>query len=252
MIKDPQTNIKIYLDNVDNAKSKDYYGYFKAVDHSIKLDFRYLDQESEHVKYLIFKDGRLSYHFNDQVISFDWLNEYSYHKKKQYRISKEPLAKSLKIKGGGERHIADLTCGTGKDAMLLLSFGAKVTLFERNPIVYLLAFDALRRLENENVTLFFGSIQQDMMSQFDALYYDPMYPEKKKKSAKARKEMEVFKEVVGADEDHIEFLKNLIESHAHVVIKRPMNKGPLFSSQISYSGKTTRYDLYLNHLYKDL
>ena len=77
------------------------------------------------------------------------------------------------------------------------------------------------------------------------IYYDPMYPSKKK-SALPRKEMRIFKEIVGEDRDSDLFFNWAIKTATdRVVIKRPLD-APFIGREphASYKGKSTRYDMY--------
>ena len=75
-----------------------------------------------------------------------------------------------------------------------------------------------------------------------------MYPEKtgSKKSALPRKEMRIFKEVVGEDLDSDEFLKWALKTaKERVVVKRSLSAPVLMEKPTaSYEGKSTRYDMY--------
>jgi 16S rRNA (guanine1516-N2)-methyltransferase len=203
--------------------------------------------------YLEFSEGSLYYHSNELgKMSFDLEELSSYHQRQHYAISKEPLAKALGIKGRNDSQqeklsIWDTTCGTGKDTTLIYHFGAKITAFERNPVVYLLLQDALRRFPMD-LTLNFGdasrlNVSENMRPQ--VIYYDPMYPSKKK-SALPRKEMRIFKEIVGDDPDSKEFLEWALKTAAQrVVVKRPLEADPILPKPTaSYEGKSTRYDMY--------
>ncbi len=245
-------SINIYLDNMHSKV------LFDDIDKAIELTF--IDASHSQLDNVLFFKGDTLFHKSAQgEIHFDWVKMLSSHHNKKYSLSKEPFAKALKIKANNDSLIADLTCGSGKDAMLLLAYGARLELYERNPIVYLLCFDALRRLKKSTLfdsdlsiykepMLNFGQITKSECHKFDALYYDPMFPPKKKKSALARKEMEVFKNIVGSDQDICDFLKTLIGNHPHIVLKRPIKEEKFFKNAISYTGKTTRYDVYLNHI----
>jgi 16S rRNA (guanine1516-N2)-methyltransferase len=200
--------------------------------------------------YLVFKEGKLIFNSSELgEMSFDFEELYGYHQRKNYALSKEPLAKALAIKGHAEmkRIVWDTTCGTGKDSLLIHSFGAKVVAFERNPIVLLLLKDALRRFPLD-IELVFGDaskLQNTTLPKADAIYYDPMYPAKKK-SALARKEMRIFKELVGEDLDSVDFLEWAMKNASdRVVIKRPLEAESVKEKpSASYTGKSTRYDMY--------
>lgn len=203
--------------------------------------------------YLYFSEGKLKYHSADLgLMCFDFLETYSYHQRQHYALSREPLAKALGIKGEDRPYVWDTTCGTGKDSLLINYFGAKLRSFERQPAIYLLLADAQRRYPLDFEIVFadasrcFANITAE--SRPDVIYYDPMYPEKSgsKKSALPRKEMRIFKEVVGEDFDSTEFLEWALKTASkRVVVKRSLNAPPLKENPTaSYKGKSTRYDMY--------
>ncbi len=203
--------------------------------------------------YLLFSEGKLFFHSSGLgLMSFDLEELAKYHQRKQYAISKEPLAKALGIKGRNDLDqeklkIWDTTCGTGKDLTLIHHFGGKITAFERHPGIYLLLKDALRRFPLE-IELKFGDASQMNVQEADrpdVIYYDPMYPSKKK-SALARKEMRIFKDLIGADEDSANFLEWALGcAKQRVVVKRPLEALPIKDNpSASYVGKSTRYDMY--------
>ncbi|TDP51002.1 16S rRNA (guanine1516-N2)-methyltransferase [Bacteriovorax stolpii] len=197
--------------------------------------------------YLYYREEILSFHSNELgEMSFDFEELMKYHQRQNYALSKEPLAKALAIKGSGEKRVIwDTTCGTGKDSLLISFFGAKLTSFERNPAVFLLLKDALRRFPVD-FHLEFGDARTLSHSvRPEVIYYDPMYPAKKK-SALARKEMRIFKEIVGDDPDSKEFLEWALKTATErVVVKRPLEADPIKEKPTaSYVGKSTRYDMY--------
>lgn len=204
--------------------------------------------------YLYYQDEKLQFH---SVVlgnmAFNFEESYSYHQRQQYALSREPLAKALGIKGENRPIIWDTTCGTGKDTLLINYFGGVLKSFERHPAIYLLLADAKRRFPL-NFELVFADASQ-LYAQMDndddrpdVIYYDPMYPEKtgSKKSALPRKEMRIFKEVVGEDLDSIEFLEWAMKTaRSRVVVKRALSSPALkVKPTASYEGKSTRYDMY--------
>jgi 16S rRNA (guanine1516-N2)-methyltransferase len=217
-----------------------------------------LDIESEQklcnlCDYLYFDQNKLFFHSVESgEMSFDFEQMWNYHQKQNYALSKEPLAKALGIKGEIKPFIWDSTCGTGKDSVLIKFFGSRLFSFERNPIIYLLLQDALRRfpmdltLHNTNASTLTSTFIKE--NRPDVIYYDPMYPEKlgSKKSALPRKEMQIFKQIVGEDLDCIDFVtwaKSV--ARERVVVKRSLAAKPLLENPTaSYEGKSTRYDMY--------
>ena len=203
--------------------------------------------------YLFFKDNKLQFHSVDLgVMCFDFEELYSYHQRQHYALSREPLAKALGIKGEHKPFIWDTTCGTGKDSLLISIFGGQLKSFERHPAIYLLLADAKRRF-NVNFDIVFADASRLFRvisdeDRPDIIYYDPMYPEKtgSKKSALPRKEMRIFKEIVGEDQDSNQFIEWALKTaKERVVVKRSL--GASFVKEnptASYEGKSTRYDMY--------
>lgn len=202
----------------------------------------------ENCDYLYYQDEKLKYHSSELgEMCFDFEETYSYHQRQKYAITKEPLARALAIKGTSEKRVIwDTTCGTGKDSLLIHYFGANLTSFERNPAVYLLLKDALRRYPLDiNLVFADASLLPIPEIRPEVIYYDPMYPSKKK-SALPRKEMRIFKEMVGDDTDSQIFFEWAMKTATErVVIKRPLEASPIKENPTaSYSGKSTRYDMY--------
>lgn len=194
-------------------------------------------------------DQRLKFFSKDLgILFFNFEEEMNYHRHKKYILNQEPLAKALGLNKIKDRVIWDVTCGTGKDALLISSFGGKVIAFERNPIIYLLIQDALNHSSREFFKIYYGdssALSLPFLGRPDVIYYDPMYPEKKK-SALPRKEMQIFKTLIGPDTDSLEFLKwARTKALERVVVKRPSGAvGIMTDVSATYEGKSTRYDMY--------
>lgn len=220
----------------------------------------YLVLESErklcsNCDYLFFSEGKLHFHSAELgVMCFDFEETLSYHQRQHYALSKEPLAKALGIKGEQKPIIWDTTCGTGKDSLLIQIFlgadGSKLKSFERHPAIFLLLKDAARRCPVP-FEIVFADASQLVVNENerpDVIFYDPMYPEKKgsKKSALPRKEMRIFKEIVGEDLDSDQFLEWALKTaRERVVVKRGLSADPVKEKPTAcYEGKSTRYDMY--------
>ena len=201
-------------------------------------------------------DGeKLYYQGKVGKLSFNFEELWAYHQRKNYSLRSEPFYRSLALKGK-EKVIWDATGGTGKDAILLLAFGARLVVFERNLAIFILLEDALRRANNNagfpasRISIGYGDPRDSASSgPPDIIYYDPMYPEKKKKSALPRIEMQIFSELVGGDNiaDEIDFLNwSLLNAKERVIVKRPLQGNIIGEVRLSatYKGKTTRYDMY--------
>lgn len=155
-------------------------------------------------------------------------------------------------------NVVDATAGLGQDAFVLASLGCRVTLFERNPVIHALLADGLARAALnldcaaivERMRLLEGS-SIDWLAQADAeaadiVYLDPMFPHRDK-SALVKKEMQVFRTIVGDDEDSGQLLAGALErARYRVVVKRPRKapaiEGPEPTTRIE--GKSSRYDVY--------
>lgn len=155
-------------------------------------------------------------------------------------------------------HVVDATAGLGQDAFVLASLGCLVTLFERNPVIHALLADGLARAALnvdcaaivERMRLLEGS-SIDWLAQADAeaadiVYLDPMFPHRDK-SALVKKEMQVFRTIVGDDQDSGQLLAGALErARYRVVVKRPRKapaiEGPEPTTRIE--GKSSRYDVY--------
>ncbi|MBT7610541.1 MAG: class I SAM-dependent methyltransferase [Bacteriovoracaceae bacterium] len=188
-------------------------------------------------------------------IFFDFPSKLSYHASRQYNLKKEIFAKAIGINQYNSIKILDGSLGTGKDAMLLLSFGARVRGIERNPIVYLLLKDAYhlalkgreKHFLKENFSLELSASHNVKLSQDDdqsVFYFDPMFKKMRNKS-KSKKEMEIFKYLVGIDDDYQDVLTWAMEQKfSRVVLKRSIHDDKYLKPTASYTGNTVRYDMY--------
>ncbi|MBC8519666.1 MAG: class I SAM-dependent methyltransferase [Gammaproteobacteria bacterium] len=171
------------------------------------------------------------------------------------------IAKAVGLKSGNTPSVLDLTAGLGRDGFVLASLGCEVTMVERSPIVAALLRDGLERaatvseiaevmgrislLEQEGAN-YMQSLSEEERP--DICYLDPMYPHSKK-SALPGKEMMLFREVVGEDQDTEELLEAaMVAARRRVVVKRPRKALPLGHQEPDFqiTGKSTRYDIYLS------
>lgn len=170
----------------------------------------------------------------------------------------EAIAKACGLHKKRNLTILDATAGLGRDAFVLASLGAKVTLVERNPVVAALLYDGLRRAAvkpdlnwiNERMSLLHSSALQALQSHepVDVVYLDPMFPARDK-SALVKKEMRAFHEVVGSDSDADGLLAPALQlALKRVVVKRPNYADVLaqHAPTMTITGKTNRFDVYVN------
>jgi 16S rRNA (guanine1516-N2)-methyltransferase len=194
-------------------------------------------------------------------LKIDFLNDHLHYQRKNHRGKQELIAKALGS-SKGIRRVLDLTCGMAEDAFFLAQIGFEVRALERSRPLFEVLQQALltaRSQAPESETLarfqlqFADSINYLQSADFHehdksglALYLDPMFPEKKK-SALPRKEMQIFRTLVGADSDSGELFSVAMKSGvSRVVVKRPVKAEPLAPGVIhSFEGRTVRYDLYV-------
>lgn len=159
-------------------------------------------------------------------------------------------------------HVLDATAGLGQDAFVLASLGCQVTLFERSSVIHALLSDGLARaaLNEQSAPLAARMVLQpgnsidwletaaeiDVESAADVVYLDPMFPHRVK-SALVKKEMQVFRTVVGDDDDSPELLAAALAVATYrVVVKRPRKAEPVSGPEPTtrIEGKSSRYDVY--------
>uniref|UniRef100_UPI0018E065C1 class I SAM-dependent methyltransferase n=1 Tax=Marinimicrobium alkaliphilum TaxID=2202654 RepID=UPI0018E065C1 len=171
------------------------------------------------------------------------------------------IAKAVGLKAGVYPRVLDATAGLGRDAFVLASLGCQVELFERSPVVATLLADGLARAYAEGDSELRGIVArmtlhaQDARSALadwtqpwrpDVVYLDPMFPERQK-SAQVKKEMALFHDLVGRDDDAGDLLAPALAlAHYRVVVKRPRKAPFLAGVEPGYqlAGKTSRYDIY--------
>jgi 16S rRNA (guanine1516-N2)-methyltransferase len=154
--------------------------------------------------------------------------------------------------------VLDATAGLGQDAFVMALYGCQVRMLERSPIVHALLKDGLERAKDDkdlsdilsrmylihaDAKLILPRLEQEERP--EVIYLDPMYPESGKSAAK-RKEMRLFRELVGDDMDVQEVFELALETALNrVVLKRPL-KAPTFGKpSFVAKGTTLRFDVYL-------
>lgn len=156
--------------------------------------------------------------------------------------------------------VIDATAGLGRDAFLLATLGAQVTLIERSPEIHALLQEGLRRAGEAGpeyaaiiarMTLVHGDSKLLLPGmRADVVLVDPMHPPRKN-SALVKKEMRVLRQLVGADPDAFDLMQAAFAcARKRVVLKWPLRADPMPglpkpSHQIV--GKTTRYDVFMMH-----
>ena len=170
----------------------------------------------------------------------------------------QDLARAAGLKPGVNPHIIDATAGLGRDAFLLASLGAKVTLIERSPFMYHLLKEGMDRARDT------GGMTSDVIARMrlikgdsiallpglapEIIIVDPMHPTRQK-SALVKAEMRQIREIVGVDEDQYELMRvALATASKRVVLKWPAKAAPmagLLPCSHQIIGKSTRYDVFM-------
>ena len=178
-------------------------------------------------------------------------------------LGNELIAKAIGIKSNNNLHIADATAGLGGDSFLLASFGCKITMFERSPIISKLLENALERSSNileiketiNRITLikdnFYNYVISNNLENIDIVYLDPMFPEKNKNTA-VKKEMQYLQDIVmmpNIDDEKLLFNAAYETAKYRVVVKRPKKSPYLDNQKPSHTieGKAIRFDVYVKN-----
>lgn len=172
----------------------------------------------------------------------------------------QALARACGLKKGTAPRIVDATAGLGRDAFVLATLGCPVTLIERSPVVALLLRDGLRRARLDEtvapIVARMNVLQGDALAILprlagedapEVVYMDPMYPQRTK-SALSKKEMRLFRLLVGEDLDAARLLQQALRlATRRVTVKRPRRASPIEgpAPDTAIYSRNTRYDLYL-------
>jgi 16S rRNA (guanine1516-N2)-methyltransferase len=170
----------------------------------------------------------------------------------------QPLPRAAGFAGGVTPTVIDATAGLGRDAFLLASMGAEVTLIERSAEVHALLADALARASDADdgtadvvarMTLIQGDARRLLAGMTaDVVMVDPMHPERTK-SALVKQEMRLLRSLVGADTDALELMQAALAcARKRVVLKWPLRAEPmegLRAPSHQILSKTLRYDVFM-------
>jgi len=200
---------------------------------------------------LLFKDGILSLKEAESLseikVDFSSISKSRLNKKLQ-------LAKAVGLKSSLAT-VIDATAGMGRDAYSLAALGCNITMIEQSNIIAALLKDGLKRhLEVETdiinrMSLVEGNAMNIIpkLESHDVIYIDPMF-EDRAKQALPKKEMQMFRKLLGHD-DKVDQLFEVALAHAkkRVVVKRHRTAKPLQNKKphAELTGKQTRFDIYL-------
>jgi 16S rRNA (guanine1516-N2)-methyltransferase len=168
------------------------------------------------------------------------------------------IAKAVGVQSGVRPLVLDATAGLGRDAFVLAQLGCRVTLIERHPLIAALLEDGLLRAQiDPEVALIVGQMHLlrgnaiDLMRAWQGeppqvIYLDPMFPHRDK-SASVKKEMRLFRPLVGDDDDAPALLEAALALATHRVVVKRSRKAPAIAGvQPGYvlEGNASRFDIY--------
>jgi 16S rRNA (guanine1516-N2)-methyltransferase len=171
----------------------------------------------------------------------------------------EPLGKAVGIGRREGLKLIDATAGLGRDSFVLADLGCEVTLLECSPIAFALLRDGIQRarhtedpwlrevaermhLHHTDSIAWLANTSQE----FDVVYLDPMFPSRKK-SARVKKEMWLFQQLIGHGPGEAALLEQALKTAQwRVVVKRPAKAPSLQGPRPHHAitGKTVRFDVY--------
>lgn len=179
---------------------------------------------------------------------------------KANNLSQELLVRAAKIKDpAGPLTAIDGTAGLGDDSLLLAAAGFHVKMFERNPVIYQLLCDTIKRAAEipelapivSRMELVHGDSIEAMKhleEAPDVILLDPMFPERQK-SALVKKKLQIIQKLENPCDDEIDLIRTAIEAKPKkLIIKRPP-KGPYLAGlkpDYSTEGKAVRFDCFVS------
>lgn len=215
---------------------------------------------------LVYDEGRLVLAGDEKLygkpLSVDFAAGKAAHRRQFGGGRGQLVAKACGLAKGVTPSIVDATAGLGRDAFVLASLGACVLLIERVEAIAALLEDGLRRAAKApaiaeivaRMTLRHGDAVASLETLIEGaafdpqvIHLDPMFPHREK-SALVKKDMRLFRELAGDDDDSPRLLEAALDVATHrVVVKRPRKAPPIEgpAPQHVLEGKTSRYDLYV-------
>ena len=180
-----------------------------------------------------------------------------YRRRTQGR-QREQVVRACAASGARAPTIVDATAGLGRDAFVLASHGASVTLLERSAIMVALLRDGLERARRgglSEVVQRIRLIHADSVDWLQTLapaehpavvYLDPMYGGTQRRAA-AGKALALLQTLLGPDTDADALLPvALATARERVVVKRHRHAAPLHGRAPGHAlqGRSTRFDIY--------
>ena len=183
----------------------------------------------------------------EKNVVLDLERDYQQWQKTLISLRSQPLYRALGTRNNQMPKVWDVTCGLAGDSLQLLAFGCEVISWERHPIPALMLLRAYNRWDNQAKARWRIDFQRELPpEEAQVIYFDPMYSEVNKK-ALPRKEMRIFREVVGQDSDAEAVARELLSYKKRLIIKRPPGANLLLPNpSFQQEGKAVRLDVYLH------
>ena len=191
-------------------------------------------------------------------VRVDFVEGAAAHRRLHGGGSGQMIAKAVGLQPGVRPRVLDATAGLGRDAFVLATLGCQVEMIERQPLVAaLLEYGLLRAAQDADVGPIVARMRLhsanaiELMRHWEGeipqvIYLDPMFPQRDK-SALVKKEMRLFKPLVGADPDAPALLEAALALASHRVVVKRARKAPAIDGVVPgyvLDGKSSRFDIY--------
>ena len=159
------------------------------------------------------------------------------------------LGRACGLPGPGLR-LLDAMGGLGVDALALARRGVHVDVVEREPMLWALLVDLIRRT-GARVTATLADSRELLLRgmDYDVIFLDPMFPARRKKALPGKRMQylgELLAEAAVFDPEIIPLAQQ--SARSRVVLKRRPKDPAILQPDWSLKGKTVRYDVYLGRL----
>ncbi|KAL0479206.1 hypothetical protein AKO1_008044 [Acrasis kona] len=189
----------------------------------------------------------------------DFINDLEIINRIKYGYTvKDPFIKAFTVNNlkRAETRVLDATAGMGRDSFVLSSFGFKMILVERNPIVYMLLKDGYERAKHQfgNVSSvihadsinYLNHINVEDPNRPHVVYLDPMF-EKHGKQRATKRSISMLRDIIDVERDNHQ-LSQLIEAASRVAIRKVIikrNKSAPIHPNVKHSfvARDTRFDM---------
>lgn len=227
-----------------------------------KLNLPFVDLNCHEFRYLLvitdqYLELRTTLPKGPKPLYIDFVAGKMAHRFKEGGGKRQLLARAVGL-GKNPLNLLDVTAGLGQDAFVLAYLGCSVTMVERSPVIGALVEDALQRIRSVDelnklaITLVIADARnylRKLEDLPDVIYLDPMFPVDEKKTALAKKEMRMLRDIVGEDLDAAELFQLAIQKAKKRVVVKRHRFAPTIDSQppdLVMTGKSSRFDIYFS------